>query len=216
MKILKTYLAPILITLIFIALTVVWPDAAVRSAQVTWDYFKEMALIMPAIFVLMGLMEIWIPKDKIQQWLGKQSGFRGAALAFVMGTLPTGPLYVAFPMAASLIRKGASITNMILFLGSWAALKIPQLMVEIKFLGLPFTALRFVLTLTALLIIGLVMDKILHKSPDLEWQKSAPDPARMPGMGMGMKAGVKPGMKPGMMPGMGTTDQKEKQSDNQT
>jgi hypothetical protein len=38
-------------------------------------------------------------------------------------------------MAASLIRKGASITNMVLFLGSWAALKIPQLMVEIKFLG---------------------------------------------------------------------------------
>jgi len=195
MKTIKTFLAPIAISLVFFALAFIWPEAATRSAQVTWDYFKEMALIMPAIFVLMGLMEIWIPKDKIQQWLGKQSGFRGAALAFALGTLPTGPLYVAFPMAASLIRKGASITNMILFLGSWSALKIPQLMVEIKFLGLPFTALRFILTLTALLLMGLLIDKILHKSPDLEWQKSNPDPARMPGMG------VKPGMKPGMMPG---------------
>ncbi|NSW90572.1 MAG: hypothetical protein HPY74_07820 [Firmicutes bacterium] len=48
-----------------------------------------------------------------------------------LGTLPTGPLYVAFPMVGSLLRKGARISNMVIFLGSWAALKIPQLMVEI-------------------------------------------------------------------------------------
>ncbi|NCA99380.1 MAG: hypothetical protein EOM70_08400 [Clostridia bacterium] len=199
MKSLKAYFAPIVIFLIFLVLAIAWPDAATRSTLVTWNYFKEMALIMPAIFVLMGLMEIWIPKDKIQKWLGHRSGIKGAALAFSLGTLPTGPLYVAFPMAASLIRKGASITNMILFLGSWAALKIPQLMVEIKFLGLPFAALRFVLTLTSLLLTGLLMDKILHKSPDLEWQSSTPDPAMTPGMGM--------------KPGMGMQGQKGKHPD---
>ncbi len=171
-NIIKIFKFPILITLIFIGLAIWLPGTAEKSALVTWDYFKEMALIMPPVFILIGLMEVWVPKDKIQRWLGSGSGIKGAALSLALGTLPTGPLYVAFPMAASLIRKGASITNMVMFLGSWAALKIPQLMVEIKFLGLPFTLLRFGLTLIALLIIGHAMDKILEKKPDKAWLES--------------------------------------------
>lgn len=169
MKTIKNFLAPILILIVFIGLAIWMPDTAARSSLVTWDYFKEMALIMPPLFILMGLMEIWIPKDKIQKWLGSGSGIKGAGIAFALGTLPTGPLYVAFPMTATLIRKGASITNMAIFLGSWAALKIPQLMVEIKFLGLSFTLLRFGLTLLALVLVGLVMEIILRRHPDQAW-----------------------------------------------
>ena len=175
MELIKKFKYPILIALIFVGLAIWLPETAAQSTQVTWDYFKEMALIMPPIFVFMGLMEAWVPKDKIQKWLGSGSGIRGAVISVALGTLPTGPLYVAFPMTASLIRKGASITNMVLFLGSWAALKIPQLMVEIKFLGVSFTILRFILTLMALILIGLLMDKILDKSPDQAWIKSIGD-----------------------------------------
>lgn len=169
MKTIKRFAAPILILVVFVGLAIWLPDTAVRSSLVTWDYFKEMALIMPPVFILMGLMEIWIPKDKIQKWLGGGSGIKGLGIAFVLGTLPTGPLYVAFPMTAALIKKGASFTNMVIFLGSWAALKIPQLMVEIKFLGIPFTLVRFVLTLMALMLIGFLIEIILRKHPDKEW-----------------------------------------------
>lgn len=183
MDMIKKYKFPILIALAYVGLAFWMPDTAARSTKVTWDYFKEMALIMPPVFILMGLMEAWVPKDKIQKWLGSGSGIKGAAISVALGTLPTGPLYVAFPMAASLIRKGASITNMVLFLGSWAALKIPQLMVEIKFLGVLFTLLRFVLTLTALLLIGLLMDKIFKKSPDKAWLESVGEEATEKGSG---------------------------------
>ena len=124
---------------------------------------------MPPVFILMGLMEIWIPKGKIQKWLGSSSGIKGAALSFALGTLPTGPLYLAFPMADSLLRKGARISNMVIFLGSWAALKIPQLMVEIKFLGIAFTSLRFILTLVALILMGILMEFLLRLKPDKAW-----------------------------------------------
>jgi len=93
---------------------------------------------------------------------------RGGLISLALGTLPTGPLYIAFPMTASLLRKGASITNMVIFLGSWAALKIPQLMVEIKFLGISFTGLRFGLTLAALVIMGLIMESILGRKSVME------------------------------------------------
>jgi uncharacterized membrane protein YraQ (UPF0718 family) len=145
------------------------PATAGRSAWVTWDYFKEMALIMPPVFLLMGLMEVWVPKDKIQKWLGSGSGIKGGLISLALGTLPTGPLYVAFPMTATLLRKGASIINMVIFLGSWAALKIPQLMVEIKFLGISFTGVRFVFTLTALVLMGFIMETILGRKSVMGW-----------------------------------------------
>lgn len=74
---------------------------------------------------------------------------------------------------SKVIGKGASFTNMVIFLGSWATLKIPQLMIEIKFLGLSFTLVRFVLTLLALAIIGLLMEIILRRHPDKAWLERA-------------------------------------------
>ncbi len=172
MKTIKKFTAPILVLIVFIGLAIWMPDTAARSSLVTWDYFKEMALIMPPVFILMGLMEVWIPKDKIQKWLGSGSGIKGSVIAVALGTLPTGPLYVAFPMTATLIRKGASFSNMVIFLGSWAALKIPQLMIEIKFLGISFTLVRFVLTLLALILMGFLIEIILRRFPDKAWIES--------------------------------------------
>ncbi|WP_422487172.1 permease [Gudongella sp. DL1XJH-153] len=169
METIKKFKFPMLIGLVFIVLAILAPVTAARSTQVTWDYFKEMALIMPPVFILMGLMEVWVPKDKIQLWLGSGSGIRGGLISLLLGTLPTGPLYVAFPMTATLLRKGASLSNMVIFLGSWAALKIPQLMVEIKFLGIPFTGLRFGLTLTALVLMGLIMEAVLGRHSVAGW-----------------------------------------------
>jgi uncharacterized membrane protein YraQ (UPF0718 family) len=156
-KNLKRFKIPILIGIIISGIYIYSPTMGNRSLSVMKDYAKEMALIMPAVFLLMGFMEVWIDKKKIQKWLGDKSGLKGGLFAFLLGTLPTGPLYAAFPMAASLLKKEASILNVVLFLGAWAALKIPQLMVEIKFLGISFTLVRFVLTLISLVIIGSIM-----------------------------------------------------------
>lgn len=160
----KNFKLPLFIGIIYIILMLWLPNTAERSFAIALDYSKEMMLIIPAIFVLMGLLEVWIPKDKILKWLGINSGTKGIIFSFLMGTLPTGPLYVAFPLTASLLKKGASITNMVIFLGSWAALKIPQLLMEIKFLGVAFTLLRFILTSIMIIVIGLIMEILLKKN----------------------------------------------------
>ena len=165
-KALKKFKITILIALCFIALAIWLPDIAKKSSLITLDYFKEMIIIMPPVFILMGLMESWVPKDKIKKWLGDGSGIKGMGISFLLGTLPTGPLYVAFPIVGSLLKSGARVHNMVIFLGSWAALKIPQLMVETKFLGIGFTALRFVLTITALVLEGALIEVLMKKKSD--------------------------------------------------
>lgn len=169
MKLLKQFKFVIIIAVAFPLLWVWNPLAGERSIIFAWNFFKEVAIIMPPVFLLMGLIEVWIPKEKIQSWLGDKSGIKGTAFAFVLGTLPTGPLYVAFPMAGSLMRKGASVTNMVIFLGAWASLKVTQIMIEVNFLGYRFAATRFVLTLGAIMLMGVIMNVILKWSPDKKW-----------------------------------------------
>ncbi len=168
-KTLNRFKVPIILAAIFIIMAIWFPATFDKSFDVVKNYSTEILLIIPPVFILMGLIEVWIPKEKIKKFLGKKSGLKGVTLSFFMGTLPTGPLYAAFPLASSLLNKGARMSNIVIFLGSWAALKIPQLLVEIKFLGVSFTILRFVLTFTSIVIIGLFMEHIFkRKSKDVE------------------------------------------------
>lgn len=180
MKIIKEYKAQIIILLIFMGLFFYDPIAAKNSSVIVYDFVKEMVKILPPIFMLMGLIEVWISKENIQKWIGKNSGIRGMAVSIGLGTLPTGPLYAAFPMASSLLGKGASISNIVFFLGSWAALKIPHLMMEIEFLGLSFTALRFTLTLVFLIPLGFFIEFALNRmKPDIELLNSLKEETHM-------------------------------------
>ncbi len=162
MKLIKKFKGPLVLAVIYLALAALWPAVAGRSSVVALNYFKEMIFIIPPVFVLMGLLEVWVPKEKIKQLIGSGSGLKGMFFSFLMGTLPTGPLYMAFPLAGSLLQKGARVSNIVIFLGAWAAIKIPQLIAEIEFLSLPFSALRFILTLTAVIIIGQIMERLIH------------------------------------------------------
>jgi len=174
-QLLKQYRLSILLGLIFLALFAFAPQVAVRSSQKVLEYSVEMVFIIPPVFILMGIMDVWLPKDKVQKWMGRGSGVSGTLLALALGTLPTGPLYIAFPMAAALLKKGASVHNMVIFLGSWAALKIPQLLVETKFLGLAFTLARFTLTLLTLLVTGFIMEWLLGKEGERHWLPDSED-----------------------------------------
>jgi uncharacterized membrane protein YraQ (UPF0718 family) len=69
-------------------------------------------------------------------------------------------LYVAFPLAASLMKKGARTANVVIFLSAWACIKLPQELVEMRFLGFKFMALRLGLTIVLVLFMGLFIEKI--------------------------------------------------------
>jgi len=149
----------IVIAIILISL---FPDKREVITTSSWEFFIEMIWILPAVMVLMGLFSVWVSKEVVINYLGESSGIKGIFLAIFLGALPTGPLYIAFPVAAVLIKKGAKISNIIIFLSSWACIKIPQEMVELKFLGLKFMVLRLILTIIFVVIMGLSIEKIIE------------------------------------------------------
>lgn len=138
-----------------------FPERFPAAISMSARYLKEMVLIFPAVLIIMGLADRWVPTELVEKYLGHNSSFKGKFLAVFLGTLPTGPMYVAFPIAAELLRKKASLSNVVIFLGVWASLKIPQLGVEIQFLGLKFSILRFIFTLISIFVIGIIMEKMI-------------------------------------------------------
>jgi uncharacterized membrane protein YraQ (UPF0718 family) len=155
---------PIITFIIAMILVSIFPDKQESVIKTSWKFFIEMIWILPGVMVLMGLFMVWIPKEIVEKLLGKTSGVKGFSLSILFGALPTGPLYVAFPIAVSLIKKGARISNVIIFLSAWACIKIPQEMVELQFLGPGFTAARFILTIVFVVIMGITIEKIIECS----------------------------------------------------
>lgn len=170
--ILKIFIVLFFILLAFIGLYFFSAGRLEPAFNMSARYFEEMISIFPAILLIMGLADIWIPTSYVKKYLGNNSGIKGKLLAIFLGTLPTGPMYVAFPLAGELLKKEASLSNIIIFLGVWGSLKIPQIGVEIKFIGLKFSILRFIFTLASVVIMGFIMEKLMDNDDLKEKKKS--------------------------------------------
>ncbi|WP_300382800.1 permease [Clostridium sp.] len=159
----KENLFLLLILLAYIVMFIVKPDMGITSIKNSGYYIKEMLMIMPVIFILTALLDMWIPKEKITKYLGEESKSKGVILSFVLGSISAGPIYAAFPFCILLLKKGASIRNIIIILSSWAVIKVPMLINEVKFLGFKFMVIRWVLTVIAIIIFSWITSKIVIK-----------------------------------------------------
>lgn len=48
---------------------------------------KQCFLTIPPIFILIGLMDVWIKKEIFIKHMGEDSGFKGIMWAFILGTI---------------------------------------------------------------------------------------------------------------------------------
>ena len=122
------------------------------------DSLIEMITFIPFLFIIVGLFDVWVSKERIQQHIGPGSGLKGILLVILLAMLQAGPLYGAFPVAYMLFKKGASIRNIFVYLGAFASLKIPMLGIEIAYLGIKFTLVRTLVSLPLFIGIGYIME----------------------------------------------------------
>jgi len=121
-------------------------------------FLIEMVSFVPLIFIIVGLFDVWVPKEKIEKHIGKGSGAKGIFWVTLLAMLQAGPLYAAFPVAYILYKKGASIRNIFIYLGAFSCLKIPMLGMEIGYLGIKFTLARTLVSLPLFIAIGYFME----------------------------------------------------------
>ena len=163
MKRLKAYKWAIIFLLVQIAIFFVNNTIGKNAFDITLSNLKEMLLLIPPIFIIMGLMDIWIPKETLIRYMGHGSGVTGLLIAFVLGTIAAGPLYVAFPMGVLLLKKGAKLSNVIFFLGVWSSTKLPIVVFEAASLGVSFTLIHIAISIPLYLLTAFYIEKSVSK-----------------------------------------------------
>ena len=110
-------------------------------------------------FIVAGMVQILIPQEMISRWVGAESGFKGILIGALLGTITPGGPFISLPIAAGLLRAGASIGTLVAFMTSWALLAIPSLPLQIGIMGWKFALIRFVCTLVFPPVAGLIANR---------------------------------------------------------
>ncbi len=137
------------------------PDLAPKAASSLAGQAKTMLLVVPPIFLLLGLLDVWVPREKLMRLMGEGAGPKGAIVAFILGSAAAGPLYGAFPVASVLMRKGASFSNITIFIGAWSTTKVPMVLFEAQSLGLRFALSRLAIDIPGIILIALALKALI-------------------------------------------------------
>ncbi|MGQ9616480.1 MAG: permease [Spirochaetota bacterium] len=162
-KLIKDALIYIVITLIIWAvLIIISPAKGLLVGEVAYGAFLKAINIIVAVFIIIGLIQVWVGPQTLSQLLGKEAGWKGLAIASTVPIFIGGSLFTIFPLLKILRDKGASIACVVAFVTAWAG-KAPLLPLEIEFLGWRFAILRICLIIPFAITMGLLSQFVLEK-----------------------------------------------------
>ena len=146
---------------ILIVLLIIDYNLAIEASLSSVNQFYLMIQIVPPIFILIGLMDVWVPRETMIKLMGEKSGVVGISVAFLFGTFAAGPLVGAFPLAMIMLKKGARYGNVLFFLMIWASAKMPIIFFQISTLGLKFTVVSNIVLIVIFLVGSFVVERLM-------------------------------------------------------
>ena len=124
----------------------------------------QMLSVLPPIMLMLGLMDVWVSREKLMKYMGDKSGIIGILLAMLIGSVAAGPMYASFPFTAVLIKKGAKFSNIIIFMNAWCLTKISTLLFEFSALGIKFTLVRLLIDIPGVLVMSYFVNLLTPKN----------------------------------------------------
>lgn len=112
----------------------------------------QMLKILPCVFVLVGLFDVWIKQATVERHLGYGSSRLSYLWAVLLAGTTVGGLHVAFPVAQALYVKRAKLGVVLAFLSSAGICRVPMTLFEASFLGWRFTCVRFAVSLPLVIL----------------------------------------------------------------
>ncbi len=179
--IIKRYKFFIILVIINFVILFLYPELGTKSIGTTLKSAKEMLMVIPPIFILLGLLDVWVKRETMIKYMGEKSGIVGALFAFFLGSAAAGPLYAAFPVAGILLKKGSKFSNVLIFMGAWSTTKVPMLLMEASYMGMKFTLIRLMLSLIGIIAITNITEKMLTDNDKAEIYNRAADEGKSEG-----------------------------------
>jgi len=120
----------------------------------------EILPLLAFAFIVAGMVQVLLPRELLSKWVGVESGMRGIVIGAIAGGLSPGGPFVNLPLAAALLRSGASVGTMVAFLTGWSLWAVSRLPMEVGILGWKFTLIRIASTCFFPPIAGLVAQSL--------------------------------------------------------
>ncbi|MBI9093730.1 MAG: permease [Sphaerochaeta sp.] len=156
------------ISIIYALLALALVFSLFKSKEKTKKAFKvagkallKTAPSLVAMLGIVGLILGLLTPETIASLIGAEAGFFATAIAAVIGSVTLIPSLVAFPLAGSLLRSGATVMTISAFITTLVMVGVITAPMEMKVLGKRFTLLRNGLGIIAALLIAFLMGILL-------------------------------------------------------
>lgn len=134
-----------------------------EAARTLVSFGATMAAILPAAFVLIGLFEVWVPREVVERHVGEGTGALSYIWAILLAGTTVGGIYVSFPVAYALRQKGARLNFVLAYITLAGVARIPMTLFEASTLGLPFTIIRYLVAVPLVVGISHIWGRRLEK-----------------------------------------------------
>ena len=149
---------------LFIALSWIFGfDPGEEMSKNFTSFALDMLKVLPCAFILIGLFETWVKNETIEKHLGEESGIKGYVWGILLASTTVGGLYVSFPVAYSLFRKGAKLGVIFTYVSASGICRIPMTLFEASFLGWKFTIIRLLVSIPLVIITSMLLGNYLKK-----------------------------------------------------
>lgn len=133
-----------------------------------WDNFlvfaKDMVLILPPAFILIGLFDVWAKNDQVEKHFGNTNNPLRFLWSILLASTTVGGTFVAFPLANSMYHKGARYSSILTYVTAASLFMIPMSIMEASMLGIRFTAIRLIGSLPFIIFGAILLEKYFEKT----------------------------------------------------
>lgn len=133
----------------------------VREGFITsWRMFMGVLPLLVLAFVLVGFIQVLLPKEMLQKWMGAESGWKGLFIGLAIGALIQGGPFGFFPLFGSVFRDNVSTGTAVAMITAWGMINVGHLPYEMAFLGHRFVALKYSLYIALPVLAGFLAQLI--------------------------------------------------------
>jgi uncharacterized membrane protein YraQ (UPF0718 family) len=135
-----------------------------KTKQALIAFGKILLTVLPVlflVFILMGIVSVFVSKETITSWLGSSSNVFGILIGEIVGSFALISPIAIFPFAGVLRDRGAGYGALVGFVMTGILIGVSTLPVEIKMFGRNFTIVRNALTFIIVFLMGLIFMLVL-------------------------------------------------------
>ena len=125
-----------------------------------WRSFENILPQFLGVLVLTGIMLAYLDTGTISKIIGNRSGWSGVIIAALFGAITLIPGFVAFPTVALLLKSGAGMMQMAVFVSALMMVGVITMPVEMQYFGRKLTVYRNLLAFLFSFLVAWVMGAV--------------------------------------------------------